>query len=72
MITCTKCKQEKEASEFPAEPTKKNGLHSWCKTCRSEYTQAYYKDYYMRNKEKCDKRHKEYIKRIKEEKKLNQ
>ena len=69
MIKCSKCKNMKTTDEMTKEPSKKNGLHSWCKACRLEYTRAYYKKYYQDHKEICNKKHREYYKRIKEEKK---
>lgn len=39
MLTCTKCKQSKEATLkfFPPHNRKKNGFDSWCRQCRSNY-----------------------------------
>lgn len=39
MLTCTKCKSTKPATLefFPPHNKKKNGLDSWCRTCRSSY-----------------------------------
>jgi len=39
MLRCTKCKEEKpETSEFfPLHNKKRNGLDSWCRTCRAIY-----------------------------------
>jgi len=39
LLTCTKCKAEKpETSEFfPPHNKKKNGLDSWCRSCRSAH-----------------------------------
>ena len=39
MLTCTKCKEEKPASlsHFPPHNKKRNGLDSWCRTCRASY-----------------------------------
>jgi hypothetical protein len=39
LLTCTKCKEEKPASSeyFPLHNKKRNGLDSWCRTCRSTY-----------------------------------
>ena len=39
LLTCTKCKTEKPASAkfFPLHNKKRNGLDSWCRTCRSTY-----------------------------------
>lgn len=39
LLTCTKCQVAKEASPvfFPLHNKKKNGLDSWCRSCRSTY-----------------------------------
>jgi hypothetical protein len=39
LLTCTKCKQEKEDTLefFPPHNKKKNGLDSWCRQCRNLY-----------------------------------
>ena len=39
LMVCTRCKLEKpETSEFfPLHNKKKNGLDSWCRSCRSDY-----------------------------------
>lgn len=39
LLACTKCKIEKpETPEFfPCHNKKKNGLDSWCRTCRAKY-----------------------------------
>jgi hypothetical protein len=39
LLTCTKCKETKPATSefFPLHNKKKNGLDSWCRTCRSTY-----------------------------------
>ena len=39
MLTCTKCKSEKPETKefFPPHNGKKNGLDSWCRSCRNEY-----------------------------------
>jgi hypothetical protein len=39
LLKCTKCKQEKEGTPefFPLHNKKKNGLDSWCRSCRSTY-----------------------------------
>lgn len=39
MLTCTKCKEQKPATKeyFPTHNKKKNGLDSWCRSCRSTY-----------------------------------
>ena len=42
LLACTKCGERKEATRkfFPANSRKKNGLDSWCKSCRSGYRKA--------------------------------
>lgn len=39
LLKCTKCKTEKPATAdfFPRHNKKKNGLDSWCRTCRATY-----------------------------------
>lgn len=39
MLTCTRCKEQKPATieYFPPHNKKKNGLDSWCRSCRSTY-----------------------------------
>lgn len=39
LLTCTKCKVAKEATTewFPLHNRKKNGLDSWCRSCRATY-----------------------------------
>ena len=39
MLTCTRCKAEKPMTSefFPPHNGKKNGLDSWCRSCRSSY-----------------------------------
>ena len=39
MLTCTKCGNQKPANTeyFPPHNKKKNGLDSWCRSCRSSY-----------------------------------
>lgn len=37
LIKCIRCLEEKPASLFRKDPKKRNGLHSWCKKCRSKY-----------------------------------
>ena len=39
MKTCTKCKLEKELTEFSKQKNGKYGVASWCKCCYKEYTQ---------------------------------
>jgi len=39
MLTCTRCRESKPATAewFPIHNKKRNGLDSWCRSCRSEY-----------------------------------
>ena len=43
MKVCTKCKVEKELSEFYKDKSKKDGLQSYCKGCNNIGTTAYQK-----------------------------
>lgn len=45
MKTCSKCKVEKEISDFYRDKTKKDGHKYSCKDCRREYTKKYLKVY---------------------------
>lgn len=65
MKTCSKCKIEKDYSEFSKNKSHKDGLNSQCKTCCKEYSKkyyisnkehykGYYKEYYISNKEKIE------------------
>jgi hypothetical protein len=42
LLSCTKCKTDKPATAeyFPLHNKKRNGLDSWCRTCRSKYWNA--------------------------------
>jgi len=42
LLTCTRCKSDKPASSefFPPHNKKRNGLDSWCRSCRREYRNA--------------------------------
>jgi hypothetical protein len=64
---CTKCKIEKDYSEFSKDKLTKDGLRSNCKSCCKEYYQAnkeiikeYHKEYNKANKEYRNERAKEY------------
>ena len=48
MKTCSRCKNEKEVSNFRERKSSKDGLHCWCGQCLS----AYYAENYEKNKEK--------------------
>src|ERR1044072_56263 len=44
MKTCTKCNTIKELSEFSKRSAAKDGLNSWCKSCKRVKDNAYYSD----------------------------
>lgn len=56
MKICTKCKIEKDLSEFRKKKTCKDGLNNVCKTCCREYG----KDHYKSNKDKYIKKSKKW------------
>jgi hypothetical protein len=69
MKKCTKCKEEKQLTEFNKAKNQRNGLSPWCKECINQNG----KDWYLKNKEKhmvyvleyrkkWDKENKEHIK----------
>ena len=69
MKKCTKCKVEKEITEFSKDKTRKDGVYSSCKLCNKEYYKEnknkiieQKKEYLKENKDKINKRQKEYIK----------
>lgn len=43
MKKCTKCKVEKELSEFNKKSSTKDGLQKTCKECQREHSREYYK-----------------------------
>ena len=55
MKTCSKCKIEKEVSEFNKNKTKKDGLQFECESCRKKLN----KEHYQANKERLKERRKE-------------
>jgi hypothetical protein len=59
---CTKCKKEKEITDFRKQKTDKNGRRSDCLMCEKQY----YKKYRENNKEKLKKEAKEYYQNNKE------
>ena len=59
---CTKCKVEKELTEFNKHKISKDGLAYNCKSCNKEHLKKYYHD----NKERLKERNKEYHKVNKE------
>ena len=61
MKKCSRCKIEKELTEFRENKTAKNGLRSECKSCEKEYREKNKereKEYREKNKERI----KEYVK----------
>lgn len=58
MKVCTKCKETKDISSFSLKRTSKDGRDSICRSCRSEYSKAYYK----KNRESIIKRTRAYRK----------
>lgn len=54
MKKCTKCGEIKPATAeyFNRDRTKKDGVGSWCKECRSEYNREYNREYYQKNKDR--------------------
>lgn len=43
MKKCYRCKETKKTSEFTTNKQNKDGLHSWCRSCTSEYYRGYNK-----------------------------
>ena len=65
MKICTKCKTQKEESEFHKCSMNKDGLYNNCKSCKKEYDINYRKSDKIQNLQKSDKyrdRKKEYQK----------
>jgi len=50
---CSKCKLEKEINNFVKDKNRKDGYYPQCKECNLEYAKAYY----LKNKNKINKRH---------------
>jgi UDP-N-acetylglucosamine 4,6-dehydratase len=78
---CSKCKQEKDFSEFHKSKKHKDGLFYSCKGCELMRGKGYYKEnkkiinnnhkkYYLKNKDIIKKRHKKYLKENKEKRKI--
>ena len=55
MKTCSKCKIEKELSDFYKKKASKDGFRSECKECNNLYSRKYKRNYYHKNKDKIDK-----------------
>ena len=73
MKKCTKCKIEKELTEFNKKKEAKDGLIGYCKSCLKEYSKKHYqankeriKEYQKANKERIKEYSKEYKKNNKE------
>jgi len=56
---CTKCKLEKNTSEFCPDKRNKSGLYSACKYCHTKYKM----EWKVKNREYCKKYNREYLKR---------
>lgn len=61
MKVCTRCKLEKEFTEFSKAKNGKNGLVSWCKSCFKQYNFDNKERQYLKNKE-YNLKNKEYLK----------
>ena len=57
MKICTKCKEEKELSEFSKSKSSKDGLQYNCKACQRQYC----RQYYAKNAEYCKQYQREYV-----------
>lgn len=57
---CTKCKEEKDFTEFSKAKTCKDGYRNQCKSCRKEINKETRRTYYRNNKEKSKEYSKEY------------
>jgi hypothetical protein len=53
---CSKCKIEKDKIKFHKNKSKSDGLHSYCKSCKSQYSKSNQYKWYQNNKEKIKKR----------------
>jgi len=53
---CSKCKKEKELTEFCKDNSRRDGLSAWCRECKKEFM----KKYRIKNKEKIKVYNKEY------------
>ncbi len=42
LLTCRKCKKEKEENEFPVQKDKRFGRGSWCYLCKRKVEQERY------------------------------
>ena len=62
MKQCSKCKEEKEVTEFFKNRARHDGLENYCKICSGKKRVAYRAN----NKEKCSEAYKDYASRNKE------
>ena len=69
MKKCTKCKVDKEITEFSKDKRRKDGLYSSCKLCNKEYHKEHNKEYYKKNKDKIKEYYKKNKDKINENKK---
>lgn len=70
MKICTKCKVEKEFSNFYKQKSQKDGYNVWCKNCCKYYAESkkdYQKQYRFDNKENAKEYQKQYYLENKEE-----
>lgn len=54
---CSKCKAEKELTEFCKDSRSKDGYVTSCKICRSKY----HRDYHYKNKERTNAKRREFV-----------
>jgi len=69
--TCTKCGVEKDVVEFDKDKTKKDGLFSWCKSCKKEYREANREKIHKYNNKYYEVNHEREISRVKEYREAN-
>jgi len=69
MKKCSKCKDEKEATEFYRNKKHKDGLQNFCKTCTKEHSQQQYQSDKSSRRLKTKQRRIETLKWIRELKK---
>lgn len=67
MKKCTKCRRNKDESEFNKNKSRKCGLNNICRKCSNRHGRDYYLKYRDRQKNKIYQRKKKYIGQIKEE-----
>lgn len=69
MLTCSKCHNDKDESEFSRNKKRKNGYNNVCKTCKKEYQDNWYQrhkpDQLVRMKNNKNKV-RDYVRHIKE------